>query len=280
MPQFKNIQTISVLGCGWLGLPLAKKLVSQQYLVKGSTTTVEKLNHLQTLNIQPYLLYLNPKPAHENIASFFETDCLVINIPPKISSLGENFHLQQIDWVIEKIIQYHVRNIIFISSTSIYPDSGEVVYESDIKHISDAYNQTLYLAEQKILTLNQCNALVLRCAGLTGYDRILVKHFAGKKNLEGGNHPINMVHRDDVIGVLIESIKNIQSLKSEVLNVCAPQHPCRKEFYSKMAHDFHYTVPEFLDTDSKQFKIVSTDKLIKKLGYTYQYPDPLQFYYL
>lgn len=33
------MKTISILGCGWLGLPLAKKLVENQWIVNGSTTS-------------------------------------------------------------------------------------------------------------------------------------------------------------------------------------------------------------------------------------------------
>ncbi|MEZ7854793.1 MAG: SDR family NAD(P)-dependent oxidoreductase, partial [Cyclobacteriaceae bacterium] len=30
---------ISILGCGWLGLPLARQLVQQGHQIKGSTTS-------------------------------------------------------------------------------------------------------------------------------------------------------------------------------------------------------------------------------------------------
>jgi len=33
---------ISILGCGWLGLPLAKAILENEFSVKGSTTSREK----------------------------------------------------------------------------------------------------------------------------------------------------------------------------------------------------------------------------------------------
>lgn len=33
--------TVSILGCGWLGLPLAEQLLAEGYSVKGSTTRAE-----------------------------------------------------------------------------------------------------------------------------------------------------------------------------------------------------------------------------------------------
>ena len=39
-------QRISILGCGWLGLPLAKELLDRSFEVKGSTTSSNKLDQL------------------------------------------------------------------------------------------------------------------------------------------------------------------------------------------------------------------------------------------
>ena len=48
---------IGVLGCGWLGFPLAKDLIKQGFKVKGSTTNKEKIKSLEKENIDPCLLY-------------------------------------------------------------------------------------------------------------------------------------------------------------------------------------------------------------------------------
>lgn len=47
---------VSILGCGWLGFPLAKKLIEIGFEVKGSTTTENKLAVLKSNKIAPYLL--------------------------------------------------------------------------------------------------------------------------------------------------------------------------------------------------------------------------------
>ena len=50
---------IGIIGCGWLGLPLAKEFISNNYKVKGSTTTKEKLEILKTEGIEAYLIDLS-----------------------------------------------------------------------------------------------------------------------------------------------------------------------------------------------------------------------------
>ena len=47
---------ISILGCGWLGFPLAKSLVEKGFSVKGSTTSENKLSILSTAGILFYCL--------------------------------------------------------------------------------------------------------------------------------------------------------------------------------------------------------------------------------
>lgn len=49
---------ISILGIGWLGFPLAKKLIEIGYDVKGSTTSESKIEVLKTNNIQPFQIEL------------------------------------------------------------------------------------------------------------------------------------------------------------------------------------------------------------------------------
>ena len=50
---------IAIIGCGWLGLPLAKKLIKENFIVKGSTTSKEKISVLKTEKIEPFLIDLN-----------------------------------------------------------------------------------------------------------------------------------------------------------------------------------------------------------------------------
>lgn len=69
------MNTISILGCGWLGLLL------DGYHVKGSTTTKSKLKLLEENGIEAYSIVLEPNIKAKKIENFLGTDVLVINIP-------------------------------------------------------------------------------------------------------------------------------------------------------------------------------------------------------
>jgi len=53
---------ISILGCGWLGLQLAKRLreLDITSTIKGSTTSSEKLETFKNEGIQAFNFNLNP----------------------------------------------------------------------------------------------------------------------------------------------------------------------------------------------------------------------------
>ena len=76
---------IGIIGCGWLGLPLAKEFISNNYKVKGSTTTKEKLKILKNQGIEAYLIEIAENSISDSIDSFlYELDILIVDIPPKI----------------------------------------------------------------------------------------------------------------------------------------------------------------------------------------------------
>ena len=76
---------ISILGCGWYGLALAKKLLTLGYEVKGSTTSEEKIGLLEKAGIVPYLVIIDPEEI-EYEEFFFDFDVLFIAIPPNSRS--------------------------------------------------------------------------------------------------------------------------------------------------------------------------------------------------
>ena len=47
---------IAILGCGWLGFPLAIRLLQAGHKVEGSTTSVMKLQELSEEGIGPHLI--------------------------------------------------------------------------------------------------------------------------------------------------------------------------------------------------------------------------------
>ncbi len=271
------ISRISVLGCGWLGLPLAEALIDKGYKVKGSTTTESKLNGFLDKGINPYYINLTPIVQARDIKGFMDAELVIINIPPGTRTRSALFHIEQMQHLLPYLEKSSAENVIYVSSTSVYPNTNGEVTEEMVTDIGQAENKTLATAEKMIREISDKKITVLRCGGLTGYDRLLIRHFAGRKGLTIGEEPVNIIHRDDVIGIIEAVIK--QEKWGETYNVCAPLHPLKKDFYKELAERFDYEQPEFITSETQPFKIVNTDKLANELNYTFKYPDPMEFNY-
>jgi len=270
--------TISILGCGWLGLPLGAELARQGYRVKGSSTRAERLPKLAEAGVEPFLLRFSPQ-AEGDLGGFLETtDVLVVSIPPRAGQQGDGFHPRQIEALAETLavggghrVGFRLA-IVYISSTSVYPDSGGEVTEA----AAVLENHPLIQAEN---TLNRTGLplTVVRFGGLMGYDRIPGKYFIGK-TVTTGEVPVNFIHRDDAAGILGEIIR--QNAWGETFNAVAPEHPVRREIYLRNAAQFGWDAPRFeAPAASESFKIISPARLIARLGYRFRFPDPLGFPY-
>ncbi len=275
---------ISILGCGWLGLPLGETLVQNGHLVKGSTTSESKISLLSAVNIEPFLLKFTPKiesasplsvssQTTKNITQFLDSEILIICIPPRAGKLGEDYHVQQIQSLLEYLPSSSIKSIIYTSSTSVYPDLNREVSEED----SVIEGHALIKVENLLKNLPQ-NITILRCGGLMGGERIPAKYFQGK-TITTGKIAVNYVHQDDVIGIITMILE--KEFWNETFNVVSPEHPIREEIYLKNCEDLGFIKPIFEEAvEPIPFKIISPQKLISRTGYVFKYANPLDFKYL
>jgi len=269
---------ISILGCGWLGLPLAETLVEEGHVVRGSTTTRSKLELLDDRNIEPYLITLDPGLNCNDCDDFWNSELLIINIPPGRGKEGViSRHTSQISSIIDRLRKSTIKNVIFISSTSVYPKTGGVMSEEDAVpgSASRESGEALIKAEQQLVDEPSFNTIVLRFGGLYGYDRHPVTYLAGKKDLPGGCAPVNLIHRDDCIGIITELIK--KDMERGIFNAVSDGHPPRKTYYAEAAKQLELDPPEFTEDDGSDYKVVSNRKLKETLGYRFKYPNPMDF---
>ena len=268
--------TISILGCGWLGLPLAESLIKKGHRLKGSTTTAEKISALQKKEIETYLIKLEPDLQCQNCESFWDSDLLILNVPPGRGR--ENvieYHTTQIRQVAEHAELAQIKHIIFISSTSVYPQHCGLAVEEDAKEGKAGRDSgEAALQAERILQQNKAfDTTILRFGGLYGYDRHPVKYLAGRTGLAKGKAPVNLIHRDDCIGIIEQIIA--EEVKGEVFNAVSDGHPPRKMYYTTVAKRQGLTPPKFNKDRQKDYKIVSNQKLKKRLNYHFLYPNPL-----
>jgi len=263
---------ISILGCGWLGLPLAKQLLKEGYEVKGSTTHEHKIEEMQNAGIEPYVVSISDTCMYVSNKEFFNSEILFINFPPRRIENIESYYPMQIKQLLGYIRPMPIEKILFAGSTSVYPNTGEMVDETCTQPASKASGKALQEAEALIMKAYPASTII-RFGGLIGADRNPGRFLSGKKELKNGNVPVNLIHQDDCIGIISNILQ--MNVEGECFNAVMPEHPTRKEFYTKAAVAGGYEIPEFVDGKSTDFKIVNGTYAIEKLNYFFKYKSPL-----
>ena len=268
--------SVSIIGCGWLGYPLALFLKEKDYQVKGSSRNEQKLTQLEADGIQPFKIEVKKTLIGENIVDFFDSKILIINIPPgRRNPNVETDHPLQIKAIVEAAQKGRVEKILFVSSTGVYGNENRIMTEEDVLNPIRTSGKALVKIESYLKSLNQFDISIARMAGLIGGNRKAGRFLAGKTNIPNGDALVNMVHREDCIRVLHEIIR--QEKWGEIYNVCADKHPTRKDFYKAQAEKEGFDAPHFAADGGGDYKIISNEKVKRELGYGFLYEDPMTF---
>lgn len=267
---------ISILGSGWLGLPLGEYLKSEGAFIKISTTSENKMALLKEKGFIPYIFSLEHFSDYEDIITDFlaDSDIVIIAFPPKrrLPNIEQRYPTQVSSLI--SLIKPH-QKVLFIGSTSVYGSSTEVISEETKAIPEKASGNAILTAEQIIFDSFNHNASVIRFAGLYGPDRHPGRFLANKKNLENGLAPINLIHLTDCISIISAIIE--KNCWGEIFNGCSDLHPTKEEFYTLAAKTLGLTPPIFLAPSDISYKIISNTKSKRVLGIKYLYPNPMDF---
>ncbi|MDF9796195.1 nucleoside-diphosphate-sugar epimerase [Catalinimonas alkaloidigena] len=269
----KGEKTISILGCGWLGLPLAERLLEKGFLVKGSSTSTEKLQGLSEKGIQPFHIHLSPQINADYQPEFFESQVLILNIPPGRRQPDiETIYPQQISELIKVAGETSLKKILFVGSTSVYPNLNREVTEEDAGGQISSSGKAILKAEQILHNQNRFQISILRFCGLYNRERNPGRFLAGKELSSSGKDRVNLIHQEDCIRIIMKLIE--KESWGETFNACGDQHPEKEQFYPVAAKHLGLTPPSFDDKASASYKIINSGKLKQKLDYSFAYPDP------
>ena len=251
---------ISLLGCGWLGIPLASSLVKKGFAVKGSTTSSDKLEILKSEGVIPYLIDLND--FGNNIFEFLNSEVLIISVPSK------NFN--GFKKLIHQIEISDVKKVVFVSSTSVYDNLNQVVTEE-----TNTNNSILNTIEHLFTENKNIKSTIIRFGGLFGYNRKPGNFIPSNKKMENPEGYINLIHRDDCIRIIEQIV--LKNIWDEIFNACADSHPKRRDFYTKENLKLGRKAPLFNENSLNEYKIVSSEKLKSMFNLNFEYSDLMNY---
>jgi nucleoside-diphosphate-sugar epimerase len=124
-------------------------------------------------------------------------------------------------------------------------------------------------------------AVILRVAGIYGPERgyLLKQYLKNEARIEGkGERALNMIHRDDLIGVIIAALKS--GRPGEIYNAVDDEPVSQWRFFEWLAGTLDKDVPPAATEDAEANrkrgvtnKKVSNRKLKMELGYQFKYPN-------
>lgn len=269
----KNKKVISLLGCGWLGFPLALDLISRGFIVKGSTTSPEKIPVLKASGIDPILVQFDQSQPEPDLTELLDGDILIVSVPPGRRNVdGPDNYKRMGETLFAQIPGSSISKLIFISSTSVYSDSNSVLSESSEISPQTPSGKVIAEIEKSLLAL-PIQVIVLRLSGLFGPGRSPGRFFSGRTNIPNGLAPVNMIHQDEVIS-LINKLIDSEAAKGIYIGA-TPSHPTKAEFYTLAARIDKLPEPNFI-SEKLNWKIVESERVEKELGFSYKFPNLIE----
>lgn len=268
--------SVVLVGCGWLGTPLAKVLAERGYVVLATRSNPERVRDLKARGVDTIALALNPDFACAEKERLKGISNALIMLPPGIRKGGGECFVQRIENLLAALDEAGVRRVILTSSTSIYPEINREVDETHELTLDTSGARILNAAENAVLKYPGIDGIVVRLAGLCGPGREPGRLLAGKVNVPGGNHPVNLIHQQDAVEILFCVLRRARG--GQIFNACAPGHPLKQDLYPRAAQALGLSPPVFRHSD-QGFKIVRADKVCSQLGFVYEHPEPSDWWW-
>tara|TARA_Y100001970_G_scaffold287748_1_gene413164 strand:- start:127 stop:960 length:834 start_codon:yes stop_codon:yes gene_type:complete len=258
-------KTIGLLGCGWLGYHLALSLKTEGFLINGSTTQESKVSTLSEASINPFVIHFGQNES--GLKEFLEVDILILALPPSMKGQGEIYLdvLKKLGGMISSLGQLRV---LFVSSTGVYGNDQGAVDEFTPPRPTSKRGENLLAAEEEVKSWGR-EATILRFAGLVGGTRHPVFSLNKRRGKKLGKGPMNLIHRDDCIGI-IKTLINLETW-GELYNGVSPFHPPKEQYYNSVCDFFNLPYIQFVESEGG--KKVEGVNLQRKLNYKFIYPE-------
>ena len=254
------------MGGGWLGLAVAEKAMERNHSIKVSTTHKEKSTLLKKNGFDAAVVEVSEFDINGEIDFFNDVKLLIISIPPGLRKNPDRNYIAVIEQIINKIELTGIEKVIFTSSTSVYGNQAETITEeSELLGTTEAARQIIAV-EKKLLEHKQFESCILRLGGLVGPNRHPIFTLSGKKNIPNPLSPINFIHQQDAVSIILHIIENWQG--NQAYNAVTPFHPTRIDYYSEMAKIAALEAPAFEKCGIVR-GIVSANKVRKDLNFKF-----------
>ena len=260
---------VLIIGCGYIGTPLALRLRSQGHEVWGLRRQGTDTSDLLRQGIHPLAAEVTDPTSLAAALGSQHFDWTV----NALSSRGggeegyRRLYLQGTETILTHFQAKPPLCYVHLSSTSVYGQTdGSWVNEDSPAEPSNGTSRILVEVEQTLLQASRNTgwpAVILRSAGIYGPDRghLFQQLLKGEAQLTGdGSRWLNMVHQDDLVATICAAFE--RPAHGQILNVSDDAPATELEFFTWLAARLGRPLPPSIDPDTKQRKRGATNKRI------------------
>ncbi len=259
-------EKIGVIGCGWLGFPLAIRFVKKGHEVHGTTRGGEKLKELDANGIISHALPMEEMLQPQNWIN--DLSIVVVTIPP---SGFQASYAKYMSAIIHQTNEH--AKVVFISSTSVYADNNGDVDENTTANGEGRNGPAIIQAEKELQEKLKHRLTIIRMSGLVGENRHPARFMSGR-TISNGDAPINLIHLEDCIGLIHWVVEN--GFWGKIINGVSPEHPVKKEYYQYAAEKLNVPPAQFIP-EKKAYKIVRSIWEMDPEFYAYRYQSSFDY---
>jgi nucleoside-diphosphate-sugar epimerase len=268
---------IVIIGCGWLGQPLALELQQSGHNLLVTCRSPARQQALQALGLDCHQLTLGLEIEQDLQDKLAKAEAIIVCVPPGRKNFDAKHYLVAHQQLCDKLLVQPSARWLFVSTTAVYGDTHGMVFEHSEPSPNTASGFAHQAIEQYLLSRFPKQTSVLRLAGLVGPDRHPAKHLAGRLEIPEGQQGVNLVHQADVISAIDAIIAGAHW--GQIFHLSALEHPSRQDYYTWACEKLGLNPPSFLSEDttpSPSGKLVDATWTIKQLGLTLRYASPYQ----
>jgi nucleoside-diphosphate-sugar epimerase len=267
-----------MVGCGWLGLPLAVSLQKSGHSIVATRRSEAGCAQLSSLGFLCVQFELGDTLTQEKFSAIFNCDLLILNIPVGRKTTASEEFRANIDDLLKHAVNGNVNRVLFVSTTSVYGDQDCIVTEKSATAPTTQSGKINLAIEQRVQHYFAEKACIIRLAGLVGADRHPVHFLAGKTKLAAPHKVVNLIYQYDVIQGIKSIIKN--ETWGHTLLLSASDHPTRKSYYTWAAKQLNLTAPNFVEEQNQiKGKFIDATASLERLGLHLKYPSPYDMLY-
>lgn len=246
---------VLIVGCGYVGTALGKKLAQRGDEVVGVCPTNESNSELEKAGIRPVVADITDSGSMRKILPFFDAVVDCVSSRRQGEAAYREVYLKGTLNLLSWARQSPRKFVVFTSSTTVYPQSdGEWVDETSLTNPLHKSGRIILEAEKLFLHADP-PAVILRLAGIYGPGRhvILDKLRGGTTVLPGnGQHYVNMVHRDDIVQVIIAALDRKPA--GEIINVADDEPVLQVEYARWLCEQLRLPMVKFDPEAERKFK--------------------------